>query len=169
MKAMAMVEHLKNNLSLVIMQLGGIERRKAMLQANGMIVTPLINEKVGIFFHRDICTRRKVLVENIPVETAFSGTPAEALKLIHKESSRYGYACRPDDVGGLTRMIENNEVANLAFIAPTKVVRFITDGALFNEFYALKEDEGLLVELKKTLAEYSTSAMIDAMIADLQK
>ncbi len=166
---MVAVEHLKNNLSLVIMQLGNVERRKAMMQVNGMIVTPLINEKVGIFFHRDICYRRKILVENIPPETAFSGTPAEAIKLIHSESSRYGYACRPSAVGGLTRIIEANEAANLAFVAPTKVVSFITDGALFNEFYAVKEDEGLLTELKKTLAEYSTPAMIDAMIADLQK
>lgn len=167
MKVMVMVERLKNNISLVIMQLGNEERRRSMLEVNGMIISPLINERVGIIFNRAMCEERQSIVgaNSISVGSAISHND----KVVMQEADKYGFGCRVGVVGDLFKMLEKNEVTHLAFAAPTTILNFITDGATFNEHYALQEDKGVLDMVKQALLEYSAPSEVDGMIADLQK
>ena len=167
MKVMVMVEHLFKDTSVVIMQLGDAERRKAMKEDNGMILSPLINEKVGIFFNR------KDADERIRLAGVNAGLPASSIsanvKAFLREVDNYGFGCRVGKAGDLVQMLERGEVTHLAFAARTSILKFITDGYLFNEHYAVKEETGLLAVLKQTMQEYSTPDQIEALLSDLQK
>ena len=126
-----------------------------------------MNMVIGLFYHRDLASRRKQIVESPISPSLFKNTIADAIGNINMESMRYGYACKVSSGSTLVSLLKANEAACLAFIAPTKTVKQVTDSELFNEFYGVNEDTGLLDALKETIVEYSTSEMVDAMIADL--
>ncbi len=163
MKTMVMAERLANNKTLVIMQLGDTAKRLAMLSENVAIISPLVRDKVGVFFNRQDCEHRMAVLDSC---VEYGSQIAESVKQISREASKYGFGCKVGDVGDLGHMLAS-ENTHLVFVAPTYIVDFITGGVRFNKHYALNVDTGVLDELKDKMKDYSTSEMVDAMIADL--